>query len=389
MERLEEAGLMADLRSITGTPLPDWETVLEEGEAVRAAIARGEVAWPPKPGTTHHALLRGIGRLEQLPALFDPDHFVCFVGTPTVAGILERLREGMARVGASAQQSWTTLSTTAHELYQLLRWEHYGRRVYVVEEGTFDLLAHTALPDVPIGHLEAPLPTFYVRLPDGAFHFDVAMDPEPQPAEGVMVSFDTASAKPDRPREVSYLITGRSPRGPDDDNVAYVAAAIRPEMPISDLEIPSGEAVRSTGEEALGVLIPRAVVALCLYLQSEHPALEPVPPPEKKDPARVQNPGKRRKLKQRNARITDLGYVRVGTPEEGPQPSHAESGGRGRKLDHQVWVEGHWRWQAHGPRHSKRKLIWIRPHMRGPDLAESEQIRAKRVPGAKRKYPSR
>ncbi|MDP3426840.1 MAG: hypothetical protein Q8S17_05625, partial [Humidesulfovibrio sp.] len=32
-------------------------------------------------------------------------------------------------------------------------------------------------------------------------------------------------------------------------------------------------------------------------------------------------------------------------------------------------VRGHWRHQPHGPGAQKRKLIWIRPHYKGPDLA--------------------
>ena len=31
----------------------------------------------------------------------------------------------------------------------------------------------------------------------------------------------------------------------------------------------------------------------------------------------------------------------------------------------QWMVRGHQRWQAHGPRHSLRKPIWVVPHMKG------------------------
>jgi hypothetical protein len=32
-------------------------------------------------------------------------------------------------------------------------------------------------------------------------------------------------------------------------------------------------------------------------------------------------------------------------------------------------VRGHWRRQSHGPESQDRKLIWIRPYYKGPDLA--------------------
>lgn len=37
-------------------------------------------------------------------------------------------------------------------------------------------------------------------------------------------------------------------------------------------------------------------------------------------------------------------------------------------LDHRVKVRGHFRWQPHGEQRSDRKLIWIAPHERGPDI---------------------
>jgi hypothetical protein len=40
----------------------------------------------------------------------------------------------------------------------------------------------------------------------------------------------------------------------------------------------------------------------------------------------------------------------------------------GRKLTKPSITRGHWRHQAHGPRHSLRKLIWIAPFVRGKDL---------------------
>lgn len=34
-----------------------------------------------------------------------------------------------------------------------------------------------------------------------------------------------------------------------------------------------------------------------------------------------------------------------------------------------MFVRGHWRHQPHGPGAAQRRLIWIRPHYKGPDIA--------------------
>lgn len=48
-------------------------------------------------------------------------------------------------------------------------------------------------------------------------------------------------------------------------------------------------------------------------------------------------------------------------------PTVAE--GTGRKLTTRFRVRGHWRRQACGRRRQQRKLIWIEPHWKGPDVA--------------------
>ncbi len=44
-------------------------------------------------------------------------------------------------------------------------------------------------------------------------------------------------------------------------------------------------------------------------------------------------------------------------------------GRRGTSPSVQVLVCGHWKSQAHGPKHSLRKVIWVEPYWRGPEEA--------------------
>lgn len=381
-ERIERTGFHDMLKSM-GVPggVPSWALIEREAQEVRQLIEDGTLPWPPKAGL-YRELLNALGRPEDPPRVFTPHHFACFVGLPTITHVAKQILETGHGVPMPLLQQ--ALSTTLHELYHLSRWRHFGRRVYVLERDTFELLANSDLPDMPAEHLAAPLPHFYVRFPDGVFQFDVSGDPAPQPAEGVMVGFDHADPGIGRTREISFLITGRSELNAADDNVAYVSAIVRPETPLSKLLMPDAKhAVEKVGREALSKTVPRAIVALCLYLQSEHPELEPVPPRKLKDPTRYAGK-KRRRIERENERLSALGYIRVGRPLENVPGVKRDAEGKWR-LEHQVWVRGHWRWQTHGPRHSLRKLIFIRPHLRGPDLAESVTIRAARVQAARRR----
>lgn len=42
----------------------------------------------------------------------------------------------------------------------------------------------------------------------------------------------------------------------------------------------------------------------------------------------------------------------------------------GQVLDKRFVVRGHWRMQPYGEKHALRKSIWIKPHWKGPELAE-------------------
>jgi hypothetical protein len=47
-----------------------------------------------------------------------------------------------------------------------------------------------------------------------------------------------------------------------------------------------------------------------------------------------------------------------------------ESSGRGRSIFARFIVRGHWRNQAHGEGRTQRKIIWIKPHFKGPEITE-------------------
>ncbi len=126
-----------------------------------------------------------------------------------------------------------------------------------------------------------------------------------------------------------------------------------------------------------GLAFYRIILNAVLYLSSEQAELTAKTSPRKEieDKAKgiVSRP-KRRKLLQTTGLYTALDYQEVGT-SVGPiviNKGSAESSGvgnAGSKPQVRFMVRGHWRRQAHGTESQDRKLIWIRPYYKGPDLA--------------------
>lgn len=124
-----------------------------------------------------------------------------------------------------------------------------------------------------------------------------------------------------------------------------------------------------------GLLIFRLVLNAILYLSSDRAELSDHPPRGGKV-ARTMNHAERRAA----ARQSALSYTSVG---DSVQPIYVDgrdnqaddrgvAGHAGLyRLQHKLLVRGHWRHQAHGPLRAERKLIWVEPYMRGPDIAEA------------------
>lgn len=139
---------------------------------------------------------------------------------------------------------------------------------------------------------------------------------------------------------------------------------------------------RATKDEEFytdGLHLFRIVLNAVLYLGSSDPDI--VQKVSAKHEA-VERAGKinsrvKAKLARKEAsRESALDYASVGesiepiviSPGSGSGP--LENSGRGRCSFARFIVRGHWRNQVHGEGRTKRKLIWIKPHFKGPEITE-------------------
>ena len=269
---------------------------------------------------------------------------------------------------------FAVLGAVLAPMHHLAAWRAYGRRVYVLDALTCELLAHTALPRLPFGEVPVPLPAFYVVLPAGQFRFAPLAPRREQPLEGASLLVHDRAGPTGSVREIRVLFCSADPERAYYNETSELAIVADAAARLDEVLDARGTAARRLGDREFGERIERILFGLLLYLASEHPLLEAVAPARLPDPARLRNAAKRRKAEQAIRRASRLSYFYVGG--EAPEPAASrDSADTGRRLDHQVWVTGHWKQQPYGPDGSLRRPQWIRPYLRGPDVAESTRLR--------------
>lgn len=123
----------------------------------------------------------------------------------------------------------------------------------------------------------------------------------------------------------------------------------------------------------------RIIVNAVLYITSDSAELTFRENPRKDIDKKAQRAArsKRTKLQKRAMRHTALDYEEVGASVEAividKREFHDTQGSltEGNKVQVRFMVRGHWRNQPCGVGRQERKLIWVKPHFKGPDLAET------------------
>ena len=127
-----------------------------------------------------------------------------------------------------------------------------------------------------------------------------------------------------------------------------------------------------------GLAFYRTILNAILYVSSaeadQHAELSPRAAMHARAAAIASGP-KRKRAREEARRWSALDYIDVGTSvgpiRVGPDSDKGmtESMGGGSHPKVRFIVRGHWRHQAHGPGRELRRLVWIRPFYKGPEMA--------------------
>lgn len=423
--------------------VPPWQSLVEQGVAVRRAFKVSPEQWEALYAPGRHA--RVFGTVTPPPpesyTITNVQHFQFLPAIEAIKkqGVREALVAASMATSPAMMMAAHYMGNAApsllsrdealnveeavraeqsHLLYHKAMWRAHGRRVLVLDPTTYTLLAHSDLPAFPSRMLGAPWPAFYIQLPPRAFEFEVydvrARRVDKRYAEGVAVAIDHAEPEYDGVRELAFMVMGENEgNGSQGRNCAFAGMRFGPDSTLDQFSFrderynPTPFATHGVGMETgvsygdadyegsheLRVEIPRVIIGLLLYLASEHPDIMPVPPivrrtfPEIRSPIQRQRALANQATKLRN--VTRLPVLVIGSRLDAEAQRvrakldvEATRTGKRWTLDRQVWVRGHYRQQAYGPGRLERRVVWIRPFLRGPDAAESMAIRAARVPRA-------
>lgn len=407
-----------------------WRVLEREAATTRQYYIEHPAQWAKQFGTDHYRAFGTAAAVrDATPEQFDLRNIQHFQALPSVQtykkqcmmnaamhyGILKRQPQAVVdQVAAQVQ------AEQAHLLYHQAMWRAHGRRVYVLDRMTYELLAATPLPKLPASILSMPFHAFYLKLPERVFQFEVRDTRTGQHdiswVEGICVAMDKIEPEYQGTRELAFTVMGEydttpnvfgdsTPLRSEGRNTAFISIRIGPDALLSEIKFaggvraitrgvltPGGDvaslaygAADHVGSHELGETVPRVVLGLLLYLASEHPDVVPVHPAPRRDVDSIRNPAKRRKAEQQNDRTTRLTMLYVGRHLAEEVNAETDSARMqyvrltGRTLDHPVWVRGHWRLQPVGVGRALRKTIWIRPYVKGPDVADALTIRAAKI----------
>ena len=108
----------------------------------------------------------------------------------------------------------------------------------------------------------------------------------------------------------------------------------------------------------------RLFVAFAAWVQST------VTPEDKPADRAIRRQYQRKKQEPPLVKMVKLrGAESLAVPDEASEPTEHDDSERSR-FDHRWVVSGHWREQACGPNHSRRRPVFIAPHIKGPEGTE-------------------
>lgn len=292
--------------------------------------------------------------------------------------VLHETAGGNAFVNTWKGNSEAVRREELHQVHSLMRWVESGLPVFDLTHGLMSALLLTDPADVSADLVRAPFETFVVRLPADFWMMEDGILGRTPASLAVVHSFEADSSETHMLRPmISIRVVGRNgttstweanelpPAG--EPLGAWLGQDVAD--PVTEAEATSDgrrELVPPTeNDRRLVLAFRRLYVNLCLYI-TEHGRGEPLGKRDGKGRPAGFTPfepqpdvwvlGREVKL-DRNLMDSAKAWTDSRSTREGS--------GAGWKLKEKFSVRGHWRNQAHGPKHSLRKLKWIPPYWKG------------------------
>lgn len=347
--------------------------------------------WAAWDFTLKHHLAPATGHAviwAKLRKIFDalgPDAHIYekFYRRPDILKFFQQFSDAMIDAGMSPDVVESEISTQLAQMWHTFMFDKYGKRTYDVSPGLAERLMQTQLRGLKTDDLQLPYPSIYVMVPPDTGLRVWNYSTKWHPVEGVYV---TEAVDPDYGRVWRFLVVGpsKNPKSEFDDALFYFTVpllagkvldeALEEEHKRVFTRYMEREVIREYGNEWL--ILFRWVLNVVVYSTYPDARREEVianPEARKLTEQLKRHPkGSNKHDRTRNA-LRGLEPMRRTVLGKGIERWSLEARGlsvTGRTLNVRVLVQGHWRNQAHGPQLSLRKLMWINPFWRGPDVEE-------------------
>jgi hypothetical protein len=312
-----------------------------------------------------------------------------------------------------AESLFGEISNSVPMMFKTASWASAGRHVYEVEPNLSRQLYpdRTTLRGLTGDDLRAPFPALYLSLPIGmaeVYHAESGY----HKAVGVMIVEDErwidgrdfcgpnyekanmrqqlemlAALKTDTVSKAWHIeIHGdsKNPDNPLDDCASYYTVKLTadksPEESAREVLTVRRASMREknhcdTDPEVLLSVFLYAMNAVVYATNVEGASIVGIPRDvaDLKNQIKISGHDRKKKLKRRLEFATDAKRIilrDIETDRTSGEIFLSENSGNGRYLSVRTLVTGHWRRQSCGPKHSERRLTWIRPFWRGPDGAD-------------------
>ena len=309
---------------------------------------------------------------EKFSDLYDFDEFLeefrrrCGA-SPDYTTIASTLVDANALSTTREQQAMT-----AHVVFQCLNFMHYGQPLFEIRPALADMLMNTHLKKVPKDIVKMPFPSMQLEVPYGILksaddtgkEFNlmsvfVCYDPTRSSKMRILGNFDPTD-KSIRHDDLNHFYVLDFNNG---DNVEEIINSIKSYDPLQH----HSEGFIHQFDTYVKTSFAFIINCILYITNSEADIVRQDRAGElRKKLKNVKSPGKRKKIERQISNAGSGRYVvgsKIKVSRNEPKEHTPPSGETHGKHAYQYKVMGHWR-HAHG------KHIWIKPHLRGPELAE-------------------